>query len=222
MNIKLSALTVLKTTTALALATAFIYVNIPVTFSQTPTAIQTPTPEPEPLVVEAGENRQLYIDKNTSFDSTNSQIPQQMEVKEILWDFGDGTKATGDKVTHAYTEPGTYEVTLTITTDAEEKSDTLEVTVFEHIIVLITDSNVPPESLQLYQQKAAREDVLLLTLQARSGSPEVLVEETLTNQLVDVRDLVAESNLIITWTSGSVGTNVLSKFAQHIRQTEDV
>lgn len=31
------------------------------------------------------------------------------------WDFGDGRQATGARVTHAYDDPGTYEVTLTIT-----------------------------------------------------------------------------------------------------------
>ncbi|GAA1861155.1 PKD domain-containing protein [Actinomadura bangladeshensis] len=39
------------------------------------------------------------------------------EVKRYLWEFGDGTLATGERVTHTYTEPGTYVASLAVTGD---------------------------------------------------------------------------------------------------------
>jgi PKD repeat protein len=54
------------------------------------------------------------------------------------WTFGDGTEANGVDVTHIYTQPGLYDVTLTVTDD-KDRSDA-EVQQIE-----ITGEPVPPE-----------------------------------------------------------------------------
>lgn len=46
-----------------------------------------------------------------TFTFYNRNIPST----STLWDFGDGTTGTGDTVTHTYTVPGTYNVTLNVT-----------------------------------------------------------------------------------------------------------
>ena len=46
-----------------------------------------------------------------TFTFYNRNIPSTT----TLWDFGDGTTGTGDTVTHTYTIPGTYNVTLNVT-----------------------------------------------------------------------------------------------------------
>ena len=46
------------------------------------------------------------------------------------WDFGDGSNAVGEKPTHTYTEPGTYQITLRVIDDqGREDSKTTTVTV---------------------------------------------------------------------------------------------
>ena len=41
------------------------------------------------------------------------------------WDFGDGSKATGPVVTHAYAKSGTYPVTLSVTDDSTTRTATV-------------------------------------------------------------------------------------------------
>lgn len=73
---------------------------------------------------------QIVFDGSGSFDPDGKELAYE-------WDFGDGATGTGVKATHKYTTPGRYDVTLTVTDDAEgaELSDT------DIIVVTI---NTPP------------------------------------------------------------------------------
>lgn len=176
--------------------------------------------ESNEIAANAGPDRQTYTGKNLSFDITGSTIPEGTTIQEIVWNFGDGTRTTGDKVTHTFTNPGSYTVRLSIQTDQTTIEDTAELQVYQDIMILIADSTVPDNQLDLSIQQAAKENMLLVILRSRAGGPEAVTEEELTNQLLDVRDALEKNPLIITWTSGGVGANVLSKFAQHIKQAQ--
>ena len=51
------------------------------------------------------------MDRTVVFDATDS------EGSLIVWDFGDGTSATGVYQTHYYSQPGTYLVKLMVYND---------------------------------------------------------------------------------------------------------
>lgn len=176
--------------------------------------------EPTPFQVDIGSPRNAPVNEPVSFNIESAHLPDQEPIKEILWDFGNGTQTTGQEVKNTYTKPGSYLVRLTITTDSASYSDTAEVRIFDNLIILVSDDSAPKDQLELHRQQAAKEGILLLTLQAKSSGPEVLIEEELTNQLLDVRASLSEAHLIIMWTSGGVGANILSKFSQHTRQSE--
>ena len=171
-------------------------------------------------VANIGGDRESYIGKVISFDISQSNVPPETSIEEVSWNFGDSLKATGEKVSHAYSTPGTFTVTLTIQTNRGTSENKATVRVFKHVAILVADSVAPEDQLQTARQEAAKEDVLLLVIRSQGGGPEAVTEEELTNQLLDVRDAVPKTDLIIAWTSGSVGANVLSKFAQHIKQTQ--
>lgn len=44
-----------------------------------------------------------------------------VEIVAIRWDFGDGTTAEGERVSHTYANPGTYDVAMTIDLSNEER-----------------------------------------------------------------------------------------------------
>lgn len=51
-----------------------------------------------------------------TFDGTKSK-DEDGNIVEYIWDFGDGTSSKGNKVTHRYTNPGVYDVYLTVVDD---------------------------------------------------------------------------------------------------------
>jgi len=50
---------------------------------------------------------------SVEFDASASKDPDG-KITRYEWDFGDGTKGSGPKVRHEYTEPGHYTITLTV------------------------------------------------------------------------------------------------------------
>lgn len=60
------------------------------------------------------------LDASESFDNVG--------IVEYKWDFGDGNSGTGMVTTHAYSEPGNYNVSLTVK-DAAENSDEISISV---------------------------------------------------------------------------------------------
>lgn len=59
---------------------------------------------------------EFYAGQTIVFDATPSYDIDGTIVKYI-WDFGNGSTASGVRVTHTYSSPGTYTVTLTVTDD---------------------------------------------------------------------------------------------------------
>lgn len=173
------------------------------------------------LEVNAGTSRDVIVGQSLIFDSEITN-PEENSIQEIVWDFGDGVRTTGSKVTHAYAKQGSYVVKLKVSTDNRVFEDTTEIKVFQHLIILVSDDSATSNQLEISQRQAAEDNILLLNIRAKGNSPEVLIEEDLTQQLLDVRSSIDQSHLIIMWTSGGIGANVLTKFAQHMRQAEDL
>lgn len=184
---------------------------------------ENPEEQEQPVVgISTSSSRQTFTNRRLTFDLEGSMIPEDLQIDEILWDFGDGVRTTGEKVSHAYGKQGSYTVKVKLTTDRGIFEDTTEITVFEHVAVILTDSAAPDDAIRVKQQQAAAEGVLLVELRARSGGPEAIVEEELTNLLVDARDAIARTNILLSWTTGSVGANALSKLSQRIEQSQEL
>lgn len=201
-----------RLTVALALATLAL---------PSPIAAQEAGEQPPPPAARVNVSfpTESLTEQAISFTATTETTGPEVAVQEVLWDFGDGIRTTGPQVIHTYRTPGSYLVTVRVTTNRDTVTDHAEVRIYDHLIMLVSDQSAPADQLQLLQQRAAREGVLLHTIRSRGG-PEVVVEEDLTKQLIDVSQQLKRAHSIILWTSGGVGTNVLSKLAQHLRRSE--
>ena len=93
--------------------------TIPITFVDT-------TNDTTTLVAHAGPDHTVDEDTSVSFDASGST--DNVAIVSYEWDFGDGTTGTGKTTTHNYTEPGVYNVTLTVK-DTVGKSDKDSITV---------------------------------------------------------------------------------------------
>jgi len=91
--------------------------TIPITF------VDTTAP-----VANAGQDQTVDEDTLVTFDGSASL--DNVAIVSYEWDFGDGTTGTGKTTTHTYTEPGTYNVTLTVKDAADNsKTDSITITV---------------------------------------------------------------------------------------------
>ncbi len=71
-------------------------------------------------VADAGPDRLVAPGQALTFDGTGSLDPDGA-VQGYAWDFGDGTGATGARVTHAYAEPGVYQARLEVRDDTADR-----------------------------------------------------------------------------------------------------
>lgn len=166
---------------------------------------------------------QSFIGKSNDFSVGESKVPDGSAVRDIVWNFGDGTRVTGETASHAYKDAGTYTVRLSLITDnGEVAEDSTQIRIFNYVEMLVIDNTFPEEKIEEAQTKAASEQVLLVVIRAKTNGPEAVIEEGLTNQMLDAREAMKRARVIAMQTSGSVGVNVLSKLAQHIQQSSDI
>jgi len=69
-----------------------------------------------PVAIFSESAETVYTSEYITFNATDSYDPDGVIVSYV-WDFGDGTNATGMVVEHAYGDDGIYTVTLTVTDD---------------------------------------------------------------------------------------------------------
>jgi len=73
-------------------------------------------------IADAGRDRVGMPGQVFVFDGSASVDPDG-KISKYLWDFGDGTIQNGTKVSHSYSNPGKYNVLLTVYDNFEKESD---------------------------------------------------------------------------------------------------
>lgn len=176
---------------------------------------------PQRLEAVAGDDMNVPVGTKVLFDGSKSTNSKDGTLK-FIWDFGDETIVEGVNELHIYEKPGTYKVTLTIDNGEDQDTDELIISVYEDLIILIADATPKEKDLDELYQFATSQGVLLITLQDKSGQPDYILVETLAELLADNIDDVKKSDIIIDWTSETVGLNALTKFIQKVGNPEEL
>lgn len=74
-------------------------------------------------------NTTVCVGNATQFTSTSTTNPTGQSIGSYQWNFGDESTGTGANPTHTYTNPGTYQVTLTVSTGNGHCTDQITKTV---------------------------------------------------------------------------------------------
>ena len=96
------------------------------------------------LSADAGGDRVVTQGEPAIFDGSGSRPLSR--ISQFAWDFGDGSTATGRRVSHTYDEPGQYTASLTVSDGALDDTDTVSVTVEPvqpGLTVLVTGGGSP-------------------------------------------------------------------------------
>ena len=95
-------------------------------------AYRNVTLDTTPPVAVAGQNQTVLVGTSVSFNGANSTDNNAVAV--FLWDFGDGTNATGVTASHAYSAAGNYVVRLTVKDVAGNSATSSATVIIEAVI----------------------------------------------------------------------------------------
>ena len=178
-------------------------------------------PEVKPPKAKAGDDIEQLVDRKVAF--SGQQLEEQAgEAVTYSWDFGDGQFGEGQKAEHQYQSSGDFKVTLTVSNEVGRDVDDLTVRVFDDVIIFLTDATPPTDELESLRRYASRQRVLLFNVKVPKASADYITEGLLVDSLFENSEIVKKSSAIVTWTSGSLGLSVLSKFAQKAEDLESL
>jgi len=135
-------------------------------------------PVPVIDVLTSGEpNEVLTFDANDSYDPDPGD-----SIEDWLWDFGDGSTATGETVTHSYAETGTYTATLTVF-DTEDANDSETETIYIQkasmdLLLIVSNSSNP----------VTNDDNLIAWLESRGHNITLADDSDSAAELADAAD----------------------------------
>jgi PKD repeat protein len=101
------------------------------------------------VITTDAKNNTYYLDETYEFDGSDSTV-KEGEITKYTWDFDEGTTTQSRNVNHDFSEPGTYEVVLSVE-DSEGNKDeaTLEITVVDEGSAPTAIIEADPESGEL-------------------------------------------------------------------------
>ena len=173
-----------------------------------------------PLIAVSGGDRNIVVGRQAIFSAAGSSIPENAAV-EYIWNFGDGSRATGSEVVYTYRNPGIYRARLTLQNRItnEQSIDEFIVSVDKDLVILISDFSISNEQIQTLQNLASTQGILIINIKNETKDLDILVERELTQKIIESKENIKQAKNIIIWTQGNIGLNALIDAAQTLSAT---
>ncbi|MCK6600383.1 MAG: PKD domain-containing protein [Bacteroidetes bacterium] len=100
----------------------------------------------------------------TQFFNADSSKDADQGIFTYTWDFGDGTKDIGNRVTHVYQKPGTYLVSLTVddgqrmANSIQTSTHTIQINDLPVAVITAPDKHDPANNLEVSAEKSVDSD----------------------------------------------------------------
>lgn len=183
--------------------------------------------DPNQLEADAGGDKIGIVDRAVVFDASKSIVPKIPPAEGTLpiapiyrWDFGDGSGFDGISEVHKYAESGDYTATLNVIYGDRQSTADIRVRIFSNVIVMLSDGSAKAEQMSEWERYALQQEIYLQIIE-RKDPADFMKEEFLAQDLLSISDELNRTTIIIDYTSGSVGLNALSKFAQKVPTLSD-
>ena len=149
----------------------------------------TPTTGPAPL--------------NVMFDGTASTDPDGT-ITTWSWSFGDGTVGTGSRISHNYTNPGTYNVNLSVTDNSGESRST------SGSVVVTASSLIAPGNLTAHALTAS--STRLMWTNATANQIEVRIESCRGTNCMNFSEIAVVGGTSTTYTHSGLAANTTYRY----------
>lgn len=163
------------------------------------------------------------VNRSVILDASTSIIPSDSESILYKWDFGDGNQEEGIEATHFFKAPGSYTITLSLTTSSASSESKKDIFVSDKAITLISDySQASDKRIEGLQNFSQQNGVYMNVIQDTESTSEFISEEILAKKILESSEEISKSDQIIIWTQGNTGLNALSRVQQQISDTEKI
>ncbi len=168
----------------------------------------------EPAVVITGPE-EVAVGRTIVLDASASR--NLGKSTEYRWYRGTSTVPISRSVEAVFTpdKPGVVALRLEITTTINGRRTVIEgrksVTVYDRKIVLLAESSVPADKLNLHLMAAAEADVYLRVLQPEESAIPLGIEESIFNILNDESTTLNGAEAVVLWTEGITGLQALMR-----------
>lgn len=179
-----------------------------------PVLAQQPTPPQIPTAVIAGPE-EVAVGRTIVLDASASRGIG--EDAQYLWFLGDSTVPISRSVEAVFTPDAAGVVTLRVEIRTELGGEDIVlnaqkmVTVYERKIILLAESTVPADKLNLHLMAAAEAGVYLRVLQPEESAIPLGVEESIYNILNEESATLNGAEAVVLWTEGIKGLQALMR-----------
>ena len=164
-----------------------------------------------PLRAVVGERVRAVEGQRVTLDGSGSTPAS--EISSYQWSFGDGEGASGAVVSHAYSSPGTYTATLTVTRGSEQQS---------HAVTVNVESRPAPAKAAAITLRGANDDAIA-DVEILYIAPDGTRTEASTNGegVADLASLPPGADTVYAYKSGfRPATGLVVVDGEHVGSTE--
>ena len=204
-----------------------MFSSVPTTFAQSEnnnSAVDTEAgsnfvPEFEAVLEMDGT---VEIGKKIIFDASKSINTYPDTETIFFWDLGDGTKAEGQEAVHTYDSAGEYTIKLFISNGIEDATLERKLFVYERSYVLLVDSAQKLQEIESSIQDARVKGVSFVIIAPEQEEKGLvsLSADYYVQLLLQKTESIKDIDVLLLWTDGILGVNILSSFAQSTKNAD--